>query len=424
MPKLDRQVWLLAGGRLISQIGSGFTAFYAPIFFVNQVGLSAVQVGLGLGSAAISGVVGRSLGGSLSDAPSWGRRRTLLLSTVIAAIAAGVLAGATNFPVFVLGNLLMGLGIGLYWPSGEALIADLTTSAQRNEAFALTRLCDNLGLGLGVVLGGLLIGVFARGVEFGGWTISAETAYRSLFVIDAVSYLGLTAVVYWLVQEPQRMPSAQAPLAGWRQALSDRALLTYVLVNVLFTIYIWQITSTLPLYFTNFLTLSETGKGFSPVTISGLFTWHLVIAGIVQLPIARWLNRLRRAQALMLSALLWGLGFGMIWLTGRATSAHVIWAGLALAVLALATVTYLPSASSVVVDLAPVDLRGVYLAINSQCWAIGQFIGPPLGGWALDQSKGVADSFWLGLAASIGLALAILRRLDRQLQRRAAQVLE
>jgi MFS family permease len=341
---------------------------------------------------------------------------------VIAAIAAIVLAVATNFPVFVLGNLLMGFGIGLYWPSGEALIADLTTPAQRNEAFALTRLCDNLGLGVGVVLGGLLIGIFERGVEVGRIAITAETAYRSLFVIDAVSYFALFGVVYWLIQETNQTPNTQAPLAGWRQALSDRALLTYVLVNILFTTYIWQITSTMPLYFTNFLTIGETGKGFSPVTISGLFTWHLALAGILQLPIARWLNQMRRAQALMLSALLWGLGFVVIWATGKATSQPLLWAGLALAVLALATVTYLPSASSVVVDLAPADLRGVYLAINSQCWAIGQFIGPPLGGWALDQSKAAADGFWLGLAASISLAIAILQRLDQQLQRRAGML--
>jgi hypothetical protein len=49
-------------GRLLSQIGSGFTLFYAPIFFVNQVGLSATAVGIGLGSGSISGVVGRFLG--------------------------------------------------------------------------------------------------------------------------------------------------------------------------------------------------------------------------------------------------------------------------------------------------------------------------------------------------------------------------
>lgn len=49
LPRLQHQVWLLAFGRLLSQVGTGFTLFYAPIFFVNQVGLSATAVGVGIG---------------------------------------------------------------------------------------------------------------------------------------------------------------------------------------------------------------------------------------------------------------------------------------------------------------------------------------------------------------------------------------
>lgn len=401
LPQLNPQVWLLAFGRLLSQTGSGFTAFYAPIFFVNQVGLSAVQVGLGLGSAAISGVLGRLLGGSFSDSQFWGRRRTLLLSAVISAIASFVLAIANNFPIFVLGNLLMGLGIGLYWPSAEAMIADLTTPDQRNEAFALNRLSDSLGLGLGVVLGGLLVG--------------ATGAYRALFVIDGLSFLVLFVMVYYTIPETNRSFGTHAAVKGWKQALADRRLLTYVLVNVLFTTYLWQVSSTMPLYFTNFVSAGPTGKGFSPVTISALFTWHLALSGVSQLPIARLLNRFSRTRALILSSLLWGAGFVCIWVTGVTASYAIAWASLAMGILALATVTYMPAASSIVVDLAPTSLRGVYLGINSQCWAIGQFIGPPLGGWALDQSSFVAHTFWLATAASVGVAIVILQVLDRLL---------
>ncbi|HEY9750877.1 MAG TPA: MFS transporter, partial [Allocoleopsis sp.] len=172
---------------MLSQVGSGFTLFYAPIFFVNQVHLSAAAVGLGLGSASISGVFGRLASGSLADSPHWGRRRTLLLSALVSAIASFVLAATTNFPVFVVGNLLMGLGLGLYWPATEAVVADLTTPEQRNEAYALTRLADSLGLGLGVVLGGALI--------------SATGAYRTLFIIDGVSFVVFLGVVYVAIAE-------------------------------------------------------------------------------------------------------------------------------------------------------------------------------------------------------------------------------
>lgn len=405
LPDLNYQVWVLAAGRLLSQTGSGFTLFYAPIFFVNQVGLSATQVGLGLGSAAISGVVGRLLGGSFADSQFWGRRRTLLLSAIVSAIASLILAVSHNFLVFVAGNLMMGLGLGLYWPANEAMVADLTTPAQRNEAFALTRLCDSLGLGLGVVLGGLLVGTTG--------------AYRALFVIDAISFVVLFAVVYWAIAESHQSTGQHKAVSGWQQALRDRRLLTYVVANVLFTTYLVQINSTMPLYFTNFL--SDLPTGFSPPTLSALFTWHMVVSVICQLPAARLLNRFSRAWGLTLSAALWGVGFLLVWVTGVVSSNHLFWAIVALGVLALATVAYMPSASSITVEMAPEPLRGVYLAVNSQCWAIGSFIGPPLGGWALDQSASVAHGLWLGLALSVGVVILVLQRLDRMMPRHAHQ---
>ena len=78
-PRFDYRVWILFVGRLLSQLGTGFTLFYAPIYFVNQVGLSATAVGIGIGSGSITGIAGRILGGSFADSPRWGRRKTLLM---------------------------------------------------------------------------------------------------------------------------------------------------------------------------------------------------------------------------------------------------------------------------------------------------------------------------------------------------------
>lgn len=395
MPQLSYQVWILALGRLLSQLGTGFTLFYASIFFVKQVGLSATAVGIGLGSGSISGVIGRFLGGSFADSQFWGRRRTLLLALLISAVASLILALTYDFPIFIVGNLLMGLGVGLYWPATEAAVADLSTIEQRNEAFAITRLADSLGMGMGVVLGGALI--------------AATGNYRALFIIDAISFVVFLAVVYWAIPETRKFKQDQyqRQSRGWAVAFGDRKLMIYVLVNILFTTYLAQINSTMPLYFTNFV------PGFSPKIISALFTWHVMIAALSQLPVARLLNRFSRPRALIFSMLLWAVGFVLIWLTGVAATHQILWAILALGVLAIATVAYTPSASALVVDLAPDSLRGIYLSINSQCWAIGYFIGPPLGGWVLDQSATIVHNYWLATAASTSIGILILQYLNR-----------
>ena len=395
----DSKVWILAAGRLLSEIGTGFTLFYAPIFFVNQVGISSTLVGIALGSASVSGVVGRFLGGQWADSPQWGRRRTLLFSAAISVLADAVLSLTANFPTLVMGNLLMGFGIGMYWPATEAAIMDLTTTEQRNEAFALTRLADSLGLSLGVVLGGALI--------------ANSGNYRSLFVIDGISFAVFFAIIYFAIAETFKFnPHHSKSDRSWSLALSDRRLMIYVVVNILFTTYLSQVQSTMPLYLKNFVTVGDTGLGFSEKTISGLFTWHIAFAAICQLPVARLLNRWTRLQALMFSLLLWGIGFVLVWVTGSASDGTLIWAVLTLGLMAIAMITYTPSASAFVADLAPESLRGVYFSINSQCWAIGYFIGPSLGGWALDNSD-YTLYFWLGCAVSIFLGLGILQYLQR-----------
>ena len=404
LPQLSYQVWILAAGRLLSQIGTGFTMFYAPIFFVNQVGLSATAVGIGLGSGSISGVVGRFLGGSFADSNFWGRKRTLLLSAAVSAIADVVLALTFDFPSFIVGNLLMGLGIGLYWPATEAAVADLTTMEQRSEAFAITRLADSAGLGLGVVLGGALLGTTGN--------------YRALFAIDAISFVVFFGIVYVAIAETRKF-NEHSPTQlgrGWAEAFGDQRLMVYLLVNILFTIYVSQLQSTMPLYFTNFVSGGSTGKGFSPQIISGLFTWHVAFSALCQLPVARKLNRFSRPHALMISMLIFGAGFVLVWVTGSVTTNALIWGILALGILAIATVAYTPSASALVVDIAPESLRGVYLSLNSQCWAIGYFIGPPLGGWALDQSPYIAHGFWLAVVASTSVGIVILHLLHRMLR--------
>lgn len=400
LPQLDHRVWILIAGRLLSQIGNGFTLFYAPVFFANQVGLPPAVVGIGIGSGSISGVLGRILGGSFADSPHWGRRKTLLLSAAVSALADVFLTLTYDFPTFLIGNLLMGLGIGLYWPATEAVVADLTSVDQRNEAFALTRLGDTVGLGLGVVLGGALI-------AFTG-------AYRALFVIDGISFLVFFGVVYWAIAETVNTKQFNRSLfKGWAVALRDRTLLIFALVNILFTTYLSQINSAMPLYFTNFVPVRSDVSGFSMSTLSTLFSWHIILAALTQLPIARFLNRFSRVQALICSALLWGIGFLLIGITGIAPASHLLWAILGLSVMAIATAAYNPSASALVVDLAPESLRGVYLSINSLCWAVGYFIGPTVGGWAMDPTRSIAQTFWMVSALSVLLGIAILLYLGK-----------
>lgn len=402
LPHLNRDIWILSAGQLLLFIGQGFTLVYTSIYFVNQLGFSPAQVGLALSSAGLSGTVGRFWAGNALDAPSLGRRGTLLLAAAIAAAACFCLAFADTFALLVVGNLLLGLGLSLYWPATLALTTDLTTTANRAEAFALTRLADNLGLGLGAVLAGQYIAL--------------SGSYRTLFLAKGVAYLVFGGVIYGAIAETRQPQPNPQPLAqNWWQALSDRPFLTYLIANLFFTTYTAQLNSTLPLYLANFVPGGNTQTGFSEQQISYFFGWHALLKIVLQLPITRGVKSMNSITVMQGALVLWTSGFLFVWVTGMVSTNPLIPALAAFSLIALAEISYAPAATTLVGEMAPAHLRGIYFSLESECWAIGFLIGPAVGGWALDYPTTIGSNIWLAFVMGAAIAGTILTVLKQRM---------
>lgn len=434
LPQLRREIWILAAGQLLLFMGQGFTMVYTSIYFVNTLGFSATQVGIALGSGSISGTLSRFWVGNAIDSPVLGRRKTLLLSTVVTAIACFVLALTTTFPLLLLGNLLLGLGSSLYWPATMAVTADLTTEDNRTEGFALTRLADNVGLGLGALLAGQYI----------AWSGS----YPALFLGKGIAYLICGVVIYGAIAEtlphhainPADSPyqplsedaaDAAAVLHGsgqtlrqWAEALRDRPFLIYLAANLFFTTFVAQLSSTLPLYLTNFVPGGNTAHGFSEQWISYFFAVHALLKIGLQMPITRWVKPFHYGDLLLTSSVLWMASFGLIWLTGIVPTSAIIPMAIAFCLVAMAEVIHAPAAMAIVGTLAPLSARGIYFSLESQGWALGFLIGPAVGGWVLDHGDRWSSNLWLVLMASTLVSAGLLVWLKRHDQGQEGPTLE
>jgi len=396
----SRQVWFQAIGRLLYQTGYGLIQFYIPLIFVKQIGLSATAVGIGIGSGSLAGVVGHFLGGYLADS-QYGRKKTLLISAILSIFAALVLVLTHNLPLLVVANLIMGLSAGCYWTAADAAVIDVTTSEQRHHAFAILVLADSIGNGLGVFGGGLLLTLVHR--------------IEALFVLSGVLFLAFLVLIQVAIIETRHDTFNDTnTLQGFAIALKDRALRLFVVVNVLFTTYVALVSSTLPLYFTLLPQNTTQNTASSLTSVANLFTWCYVgLGAVLQLPLVQILGSLVKIKVLMISMLLWGTGFFLVWATGVDSSIRFALIVAAFSVLSVASIIYKPFAPAIVAELAPPSLRGVYLAISYQCWSIGYFIGPIVGGWAIDQPQNISHHSWLVVALSTLcgiLALYVLAR--------------
>ncbi|MEA5451961.1 MFS transporter [Leptolyngbya sp. CCNP1308] len=393
----NRQVTIQALGRLLIQVSYGLINFYIPILFVNQMGFSATSVGFALSLCAITEVAGHFVGGTLADSPQFGRRAVLTLAALLGVAVSAILVIAHSLWLLVVASFILGLSLGFYWTASSAAVMDVTESEGRSSAFAVMGVAEYVGVGLGILGGSALLTVVAADPEL-------------IFVGCGVMFLAFLGLVQGaMAEEFQPQLKAERAGGGIVSALKDRALLVFMAANSFFTTYVALVTSTIPLYFTNVMAGSDPIPGVSIGSTASLFTGcYIGVGAVLQIPTTSLLTPLRRIWVLTGAIALWGLGFALLWAAGTFAEAQFVWAIVALCLLSLASVAYKPFFVATVSDLAPQSLRGAYVAVSSQCWTIGYFIGPLLGGWAMDQSAVVAQRFWLGVGLSTVLCIGLL----------------
>ena len=361
----------------------------------HREAFTAAAVGEGLALAALVGAAGRLISGVLLDrglSCSW----PIGLAMVASLLGDGVLMQATAEDRYRLGQALLGLAMGLYWPAIELAVPLSCAPVPSARAYALARTADALGVAAGSLVGALLA---SR-----GWL-------RGIYVFD-ISALAMMALLL-----------ARAPLAGQPRRPSPRfgasretgghpwllPLLPLFGVVVVATAVPALMQSALP------LDLVRGGLRRPPLQESlGAMTigLQLVLLLLLQWPLGRALARRPVAVGLAFSLLAFAGGTLLL-----AASAVVPWGRWLLVAaqlpLAVGAAAFLPTATEAVVEVTPVPHRGLALALFSQCFALSGLTAPLLGGWLLDR-QGHGVGLWLATSAVLLSGLPLVARLARR----------
>ncbi|MEM6427208.1 MAG: MFS transporter, partial [Cyanobacteria bacterium P01_D01_bin.128] len=237
------------------------------------------------------------------------------------------------------------------------------------------------------------------------------------FVGKGLAYLIFCGVIFGAIAETRPL-QADAPsrvLENWRQALGDRRLVIYLMANLFVPVYAAQLNSTLPLFLSQFVPTGNGDAGFSEQWISYFFVWHALLKIVLQLPVIRWLRPVPQVNLMGGAVGLWAAGLLAFWLLGLATAGGVALILIGFAFIAVAEVLYGTSATALVGEIAPIDQRGVYFALESECWAVGFLIGPAAGGWALDHPE-TGKNLWLVLVITAAIAAVLVAWLKAELR--------
>ncbi|MDA3643140.1 multidrug effflux MFS transporter [Saccharopolyspora indica] len=245
-----RRLVLALGG--LSAASPFATDMYAPGFpqILVSFGTSGTAVQLSLTACLVGLAIGQIVLGPLSDA--MGRRRLLLIGSILFTALSLVCALAPSIAVFNLARLLQGIAGSAGLVIGRAVISDRFTGARAARQLSALSVIAMTAPVLAPVLGGLILGV-------GSW--------RLVFLALAASGLLLSIAVWaWI---PESLPAEQRRAGGLRAVvvamgglLRRRELIGYLLVTGCGLAALFAYISGSPFVFQTVHGLSPAGYGF------------------------------------------------------------------------------------------------------------------------------------------------------------------
>lgn len=391
-PGLSRELWILLSGSFANALGNGVVFPFLLIYLHNVRGISLGTSGLILAATSIAGLVGGPLAGALIDVV--GPRAVLTASIVVSAVGFGAFALVHHAPAAFAAAAFAGLGQGSFWPAHATMVAALTERVSRHNAYAMQRVLNNFGIGVGGVVGGLIA------------TTSRPGTYVLLFVVDAITF-GAYLLALWFVRAPPRVRRPHdAPRGGYRLVLKHRTFVAYVVMNAsLIGVGFSLLGDIFPAFAKNTAGVSERGIGLC-------FLANTLVIVVAQLPVAKWLEGRRRMAAYSVEGTLWAVSWLIVflggwWLSGSAATAVF---ALALTVFGFGECFHGTVQNALVADLSRPGLLGRYLALNGFAFQLGGAAGRAVGGFALAL---MPHGLWLLAAAGAfagGASALVLER--------------
>lgn len=361
-----RLFWIIMGGMFIDNLGGALIFPFFGLYITSKYNVGMTEVGLLFTILAISGLFGSLMGGALTD--KFGRKVMILAGLVISAASTLLLAFAPTLEFIYLAGLIVGLFGNMAGPAHQAIVADVLPEEKRIDGFGVLRVIANLAVVIGPAIGGFL----------------AARSYTILFICDVILSSITALVILILVPEtkPEAVPDETGQpaveqtlgqtLGGYLKVLKDGPYMVYILASIFMVLAYMQMNTTLPVFLRDVHGLPDSGYGL-------LLSLNASMVVLLQFAITRRIRRFAPMKIMVVGTLIYGLGFTMYGFVS------VYWLFiLAMVIITLGEMLTAPTGQAVVANIAPIDMRGRYMAVFGFSWTIPNAIGPLMAGVVMD----------------------------------------
>lgn len=304
---------LLLASQLIFNIGFFSVVPFLAVVMRDDFGMGAMAVGIVLGARTFAQQGMFLFGGALAD--RWGARQSIIAGCLVRVTGFLLLAWASDFPLFLIGAVVTGIGGALFSPAIQSLVASVAerasvkkgtsqddsthnAAARKNQGsslFALLVVCSELGTVVGPLLGALLL----------------NTSFDTALMVAAGIFAVMAAVFLCFLPNPQRdgakssreLPASTPPSGLW-SCLREKKFIGFA------AFYSVNLLATNQLYFGLPVELERSGAGVSALAV--VFAVASVLTITLQWPIAGLMRKAGPRIALPLGFTLQSLGFASL----------------------------------------------------------------------------------------------------------------
>ncbi len=376
---MNRDILSLTFARLIMAFGYSVAFPFLSIYLYEVKHLSMSLIGSMLGISTIFGIIGRVLGGVLSD--YFGSKNVLvysfLIRSIIFLLISLIITYNLDYRLFIPILILNSLFFNINMSNMDTLVAQLSKEDERNFAYSINRVGINLGWALGPGIGGII----------------ATKSFALLFFISFFATLFSSIIMQLTIPNVKKTSSKfEFPL---KDILDNRTFLLFSIYSIGFFITMSQLISTLSVYATNYINISKNELGII-YAINGLLVVFL------QIPISNYIEKIDEKRALILGTFFYFIGYFTIGFTQNFN--HLI---ISVIIITIAEMFAVPSFQTIASILANKNKIGSFLGFFGLFQSLGWAVGPLLGGFAMDLFKSYYILIWAFLG-SFSLITCIL----------------
>lgn len=376
-----RNFWILIGSLFIDRLGGALIFPFFSLYITEKFGVGMTQVGTLFAFYAVSSFIGSLIGGALTD--RFGRRSLMIFGLISSAFSALIMGLSKDFHTFFVFSVIVGAFAYMGHPAGQAMLTDILPEAKRIEGFGILRVVANLAVTIGPAIGGLI----------------ASKSFFALFIIDAIASSITAIIVYFTMPETKPEKRVDQPhetifqtFKGYSVAIKDGIFMAFLGVSAISVIVYMQMNTTLSVYLRDVHQITTQQFGY-------ILSLNAAMVVIFQFWVTRKISRFAPMALMTFGTLFYLVGFTMYGFTN--TYPMFLFA---MVIITIGEMIVSPTSTALVARLAPLDMRGRYMAVSGFSWIIPSAIGPLFAGFIMDNY----DPRWVWYACGILATVATL----------------